>query len=201
VGSLDNTGPIKIQKMRSVKILFISLLFIGNLSAQNIPNGWVGDWYGILEISNPKGQAYKINMELHLAKTDTANKWTYTIIYDNGSTKDERKYSLIKKDSLSGLYEIDENNGIVINEVQIGNKMFQRFEVMDNMIYGIVTYEKGKITWEIISDNKNLNFKSGNGDEGIPFVITYYPMNYQKAVLTKKKPKPIKLQKTGNDKK
>lgn len=187
--------------MKNLKILFISILFIGSLSAQNIPNDWLGDWYGILEIKNPKGNTYSINMELHLSKTDSANRWQYTIVYDDGKNKDERKYFLIKKDSLPGLYEIDENNGIIINEVQIGNRMFQRFEVMDNVIYGITTYEKGKITWELVSDNKALSFQSGKGDEEIPFVVTYYPMNYQRAVLTKKKPKPIKQKKTGDDKK
>lgn len=180
--------------MRKNHILFILFFaFSSILSAQNIPADWLGDWYGILEIKNAKGNTYKINMELHLAKTDTPSKWTYTLIYDDGTKRDERKYSLIKKDSLAGLYEIDENNGIIINEVQIGNRMFQRFEVMDNVIWGITTYEKGKIIWEIVSDNKNLNFQSGKGDEEIPFVTTYYPTNYQRAELTKKKPKPVKL--------
>jgi len=180
---------------RAMKILFIVFLFSGATSAQNIPGDWLGDWYGILEIKNPKGHIYQINMELHLAKTDTPTKWNYTIVYDDGIERDERKYSLLKKDSILGLYEIDENNGILINEVQMGNRMFQRFEVMSSVIYGITTYEKGKITWELISDNKDINFQSGKGDEEIPFVITYYPTNYQRAVLTKKKPKPVKQKK------
>src|SRR5690349_5554802 len=115
---------------KMMNIIFIIFIFCGGVSAQNIPDDWLGDWYGILEIKNPKGHTYAINMELHLVKTDSANKWQYTIVYDDGTNRDERKYFLIKKDSLPGLYEIDENNGIIINEVQIGNRMFQRFEVM-----------------------------------------------------------------------
>ncbi len=181
-------------------ILLILLLPTSFLFAQNIPQDWLGDWYGVLEIKNPKGKTVSLNMELHLAKTDTLNNWKYTIVYDDGKNRDERKYNLIKSDSIPGLYEVDENNGIIINEVLMGNRMFQRFEVMDNVIYGITTYEKGKITWELISDNEKISFKSGKGDEEIPYVTTYFPTNYQRAVLTKKKPKPIKPKKDPDDK-
>ncbi len=178
------------------KLFLLSLIFFSISGfTQNIPDDWIGSWYGVLDIRNPKGKTYSINMELHLQKTDTLNNWRYKIVYDDGSKRDERKYNLIKSDSLPGLYTIDENNGIILYEVQIGNRMFQRFEVMDNVIYGITTYEKGKITWELISDNKKFSFQSGHGDEDIPFVITYLPSNYQRAVLTKKKPKPIKPKK------
>ena len=176
-----------------MKLTFILFtLLIGSTYAQNIPGDWLGDWYGVLEIKNPKGQTYTVNMELHLSKTDTADNWKYVLVYDNGQTRDERKYNLVKKDSLPGLYEINENNGIIINEVQIGNRMFQRFEVMNNVIYGITTYEKGKITWELVTDNSQLSFQSGKGDEEVPFVTTFFPVNYQRAVLTQKKPSKSK---------
>jgi hypothetical protein len=178
------------------KLLLIAFLLVNiSLFAQNIPGDWLGSWYGILEIKNPKGTTYSLNMELHLQKTDTANNWSYTIVYDDGKQRDERRYNLAKSDSLPGLFIINENNGIILNEVQIGNRMFQRFEVMDNVIYGITTYEKGKITWELISDNQKFSMRSGNGDEDIPYVTTFLPTNYQRAVLTKKKNKPIKPKK------
>ncbi len=181
------------------KVVLLAFLLLNSVSfSQNIPTDFLGSWYGVLEIKNPKGKGYSVNMELHLQKTDTANNWRYTIVYDNGERRDERKYNLAKSDSLPGLYIIDENNGIILYEVQIGNRMFQRFEVMDNVIYGITTYEKNQITWELITDNNKLSFQSGNGDEEIPFVTTYLPVNYQRAVLTKKKPKPVKQKKSSN---
>jgi hypothetical protein len=187
--------------MRLRIIFFITFWIIATSGfSQNIPGDWIGSWYGILEIKNPKGTSYSINMELHLQKTDTANNWRYTIVYDDGEHRDERRYNLTKADSLPGLFIIDENNGILLNEVQMGNRMFQRFSVMDNVIYGITTYEKGKITWELISDNEKLSYQSGKGDEEIPFVTTYLPVNYQRAVLTKKKPKPAKPAKTNHEK-
>jgi hypothetical protein len=191
------------MRIKSILIIAFSIISISGFS-QNIPEDWIGSWYGILEVKNPKGNTYAVNMELHLQKTDTANNWRYTIVYDDGKRRDERRYNLTKADSLPGLYIIDENNGILLNEVKMGNKMFQRFSVMDNVIYGITTYEKGKITWELVSDNNKLSFQSGKGDEEIPFVTTYLPVNYQRAVLTKKKPKPIKPKKSStssNDKK
>ena len=189
-----------LYKRMSFFILFIfsSVAYTQNM---NIPQDWLGDWYGVLEVKNPKGNIRTVNMELHLAKTDTANNWRYTLVYDDGKQRDERKYNLVKSDSLPGLFIINENNGIVINEVQMGNKMFQRFEVMDNVIYGITTYEKGKITWELVSDNVKINLVSGVGDENIPFVTTYFPTSYQRAVLTQKKPKPAKKKKEGDEKK
>jgi hypothetical protein len=183
------------------KILFgFCLLLTQSIQAQNIPQDWLGDWYGVLEVRSPKGLVASINMELHLTKTDTVNNWKYTLVYDNGKKRDERKYNLIKSDSIPGLFEINENNGIIINEVQMGNRMFQRFEVMDNVIYGITTYEKGKIIWELVSDNEQISFQSGEGSEDSPLVTTYFPTNYQKAILTKKKPKPVKKTKTERGK-
>lgn len=175
--------------------LIITLIYSSVCFSQNIPDDFLGSWYGVLEIKNPKRNGYTVNMELHLQKTDTANNWRYTIIYDNGERRDERKYNLVKSDSLPGLYMVDENNGIILYEVLIGNRMFQRFEVMDNVIYGITTYEKNKITWELVTDNNKLSFQSGKGDEEIPFVTTYLPTNYQRAELTKKKPTPKKVKK------
>ena len=165
------------------------ILFQPVCFAQNIPQDWLGDWYGKLTINVPKGTVATIDMELHLSTTDNPYKWNYTIVYDEGESRDERKYTLIKSDSISGLYTIDENNGIIINEMNIENKMFQRFKINDNVIYGITTYEKGKITWELVSDFERHSLQTGNGDEEIPFVTSYYPINYQRAVLTKKKPK------------
>ena len=173
--------------MKKIIILF-TFFFSIVLHSQNIPQDWLGAWYGVLEITTKKGLMASINMELHLAKTASANNWRYTLVYDDGKTRDERKYNLIKSDSLQGLYLVDENNGIILYEVQMGNRMFQRFEVMNNVIYGITTYEKGKIIWEIISDNEEMMVQSGNGDENSPFVHAYFPSNYQRAVLTKKKP-------------
>jgi len=181
-------------------LIIIALLFSTTCFAQNIPNNFLGSWYGVLEIKNPKRKGYTVNMELHLQKTDTVDNWRYTIVYDNGERRDERKYNLIKSDSLPGLYIVDENNGIILYEVEIGNRMFQRFEVMDNVIYGITTYEKNKITWELVTDNNKLSLVSGKGDEEIPFVTTYLAVNYQRAVLTKKKPKPVKTKKKETSK-
>lgn len=181
--------------MRRWILFILAILTSAQLFSQNIPDDWLGSWYGVLEIRNPKKLVATINMELHMSKTDTAGRWNYTIVYDDGTQRDERKYTLIKKDSLPGLFEVDENNGIIINEVLIGNRTFQRFKVMDNVIYGITTYEKGKITWELISDNEKISYQSGRGDEESPYVTTYYPTNYQRAVLTKKKPKPVKKKK------
>jgi hypothetical protein len=60
------------------KLLLLSLmLFSISGFAQNIPDDWLGSWYGVLEIRNPKGKTYSVNMELHLQKTDTAKPaWT-----------------------------------------------------------------------------------------------------------------------------
>lgn len=168
-------------------ILTIGVLTSTSLfsNAQDFPNDWMGDWFGTLEIHSPKGTKATLNMELHLSKTDKTNEWNYMIVYDDGENRDERKYTLIKSDSIPGLYEVDENNGIILTEIQMGNRMFQRFEVMDNMIYGITTYEKDQIIWELISDNDKFNYQSGKGDEAVPFVTSFYPTTYQRAVLTR----------------
>lgn len=175
-------------------IFCVSIIFSQSTISltKDLPNAYLGSWYGNLNIENAKGKLYSIQMELHISKTDTANRWNYTIVYVTPERRDERKYALIKVDSLPGLYQVDENNGIFINEVQIGNKMFQRFQVEQSMLIGITTYEKNKIIWEMISDNKEIFTQSGYGNAEIPYVYSFMPSNYQSAVLTKKKPKQKK---------
>lgn len=182
-------------------IIFPLLFLFTPLFAQNIPADWIGSWYGSLEIQSPKELLGTIDLELHINPTESPNKWRYTIVFDDGVGKDEIEYYLIKSDSLVGLYEVDESNGIIIYEIKMGNKMFQGFEENNHVYSSITTYDKNKITWECVSDDETIKYRTGKGTAEIPFLTTFLPSNYQRAILTKKKPKKIPLKKEKDEKK
>lgn len=172
--------------MKKLFILFLSV-FWSTLHAQNIPQGWEGEWVGLLEIYNAKGNMETINMELHINSTDKPGRWRYTIIFSDNEGKDQIEYFLVKIDSLPYLYEVEEDNGLIIYEILMGHKMFQGFEVNKHVYCSITSYEKNKITWELVSDDETINYRSGKGKTESPSLTTFLPDSYQCATLIKKK--------------
>ena len=142
---------------------------------------WLGIWKGNLVIHSPEGKKQEIPMQLHILSTDTIGRYAWTIIYD----KSPRNYTLIAKDAGKGLYVIDENNGIILENQLFANTFFSSFEVMDNLLTCSYRLEGEKIVFEIFSMNKKKALKTGNiPDKEIPEVTAYPSQVMQRAILT-----------------
>lgn len=147
------------------------------------PGDWVGEWAGMLQIDVPQGRKQRVPMELHIAPLDSAGAYTWVIVY--GTDKDERSYTLLPKDPAKGLYEINENNGIVLNNYLIGNELLCRFSVMGNLLLSSYERPHEGIVFNIISGKSEPQAKTG-GVGDVPVVDNYWLTVRQRALLEKK---------------
>jgi len=176
--------------MKPFFLLFCLLLlnFVPTFSQESIPINFPDDYFGIytgtLEISNKNGnQTYP--MEFHLQPTDSIGKYEYKLVYGAGDTRQERPYNLIAKDTASGSYIVDENNGIILHDKVIGNRMYALFEVGGNLLTTFITFEKDHMIFEIAVTNTAEKQLSYTNDEEKTEVISYPITTVQRAVLQK----------------
>ena len=144
------------------------------------PDDFLGVYKGTLEITNPKG-TQEIPMEYHLLKTDSINKFDYKLVY-NGQP---RNYTLVIKDREKGIFEVDENNGIILPTFLNSNTLHSFFEVQGNLLSSRAKFSKKKLEFEILFTSLKNKVKSGGISEDIPEVFGYPISVFQKAILEK----------------
>lgn len=173
-------------------LLFLFLLFSSFLPAQEtdvapFPASWAGAWAGRLEIFNPEGKLQEVPMELHIRNVDTA--YTWTIIYGEGDNADRRDYLLRPDKSRFGLYEIDEQNTIVLGAAYVGGKLFSRFEVSGNLLLSTAELVGDELHYEIIAGKLDARTVTGGREfqgEQIPEVKSMPVVIRQYALLRRK---------------
>lgn len=175
--------------MKTLYFLIIFFFTIQILIAQNdnpssFPEAYFGIYNGDLVIHSEKG-IKNYPMEFHLLPTDSTGIYKYTIVYGKDKNRQERKYTLREIDKITGIYILDENNGILLNCKVIENKMFFLFEVMDSLLTTFVTFNRDHLIFEIVVTNTKTKKTSGGTDEDTPKVYSYPISVVQKAVLIK----------------
>lgn len=147
------------------------------------PSDWVGDWVGELAIHTPKKKNQQlIPMELYIGKKDKEGKHSWTIVFGEGETKQERHYTLLTKDAANGLYQIDENNSIVLDNYLINNTLVTRFAVAGNLLTAMYERTHEGIEFSVISGKEQIKNETG-GKEGVPKVMDYPVSVYQRGLL------------------
>jgi hypothetical protein len=150
----------------------------------NFPDDYFGIYKGTLNINSSAGpSAYP--MEFHLQPADSIGKYHYTLVYGEGSMRQERKYTLLAIDETRGEYMVDENNGILLDDKVIGNRMYSIFEVNGALLTTFITFEKDHMVFEIAATQKENSRKSVANNEERTEVISYPVTTIQRAVLIK----------------
>lgn len=152
----------------------------------SFPASWAGRWVGELHIYNAAGKSESVPMQLHILATDSAQLFTWTLIYGSDTTAGARPYLLRPVDSATGKYQIDEQNGILLDTYLLGGKLYSRFEVLDNLLLTTLEKTGDQISFETISGE--MEPASVTGDtivkgETIPRVRGYPVVVRQQAVL------------------
>ena len=154
--------------------------------ATTFPASWVGRWKGDVEVLGTNGDAPKFTKELVIAPTEAADRFTWTIIYEGASGRQERPYTLVVKDAAAGLYEIDEKNGIVLPSRMLGGVMHTAFTVQGARIttreevVGAGTSDE-RMLFELATFSDDQPIKTGGGDA--PEVLGWRPTSVQRATL------------------
>lgn len=171
-------------------LYFILLFFVNNIQAQNFLREYEGTYEGQLVIyrmqtpSEKSGIKQKVIMRVTIEKIDTAEIWKYELKYIvKSKIVEERKY-LIKYDTLTGNYIIDELNSIRLNAYLYGNTLVERFALPENEIVSITKFEKNQLYTQIISSEAVPVTWSGTLN-GSPKVFSYFIDGYQDAILSK----------------
>lgn len=157
------------------------------------PETWVGTWVGELVISNAKGIAQTLPMELHIQPMDTVDRFTWKIIYGEDKVAGARNYELVVKNREEGVYVVDELNSIFLECYLIGEKLFSWYLVNDVLI--LITNEKQgeQMIFEVVAGSHTpVSITGGQpaekeGEDAIPEVSTYPVKSAQRALLQRKK--------------
>ena len=165
-------------------LLFLFTLSVNAQDGANFPDAFVGIYKGNLNITSAKGNQ-QLPMELHLLKTDKQQVYQYTIVYDVPENRQERKYNLIAKDAEQGVYEIDENNGIVLQAKYHQGVLYSLYEVQENLLITTLRFLNDTIEFEITFSNKKQLQNSGGSNENVPLVTSYPITVVQRAKLQK----------------
>jgi hypothetical protein len=111
------------------------------------------------------------------------------LTYGTDTIAGRRNYLLKAKDRSSGIWEVDEQNGIFLEGKVVGNSFINVFTVMENTLISSMSVENDQtMKFEIIVYAKDSTSKTGDiiqEGENIPAVFSYSITGYQKAVLKK----------------
>lgn len=170
-------------------LVLLTVFFSFTTTGQPVtfPKNWEGNWKGELSwYKTGKTDPQKVNMELRIHPSDSANTWTWQIIY-GAVTEDNRPYKLILADTARTHWLIDERNGIVLDQYWVGNKFCGAFTVMGNTIINNYWMENDQLMVEFFSISSQPVATTGKGTEESPAVDSYGVRSYQKAVLQRTK--------------
>jgi len=149
------------------------------------PQSWTGNWSGELSwYKTGKTDPEKVKMQLRI-QPDSAGRYTWQLVYGQDK-KDNRPYFLLEKDRAKNHWVIDENNGIIIDQFWVGNKLSGAFTVQNTTIMNTYWLENDTLYIEFYSISAKPLSKTGAGTDESPTVDSYKINSYQRAVLTRK---------------
>ncbi|MEL7219894.1 MAG: hypothetical protein AAGJ93_01165 [Bacteroidota bacterium] len=174
-------------------LLLLSFLWsLSPLNAQNntliFPERWQGVWSGELVISTVKGEAQRIPMLLKLLPLEDG-RYTYTIVYGEETEENTRPYYLQAVEGEPGHFQVDEGNGIILDDYFINGKLYSRFEVMGTLLLSTVEERGDQLIYEIIAgpmEAINITGDTMIDEEEIPPVSSFAINVQQRAVLSRK---------------
>ena len=150
------------------------------------PKCFIGNWKGELQWMVNGKPTQTFTMQLRIQPTDSANKYTWQIIYGDDN-KDNRPYILKTVDTAKGHWIVDENDGIILDSYVHGNCLHGAFTVQNNTIVDNYCVEGNTMQVEFFSIKLADKKQSGKGTAETPFVDSYKISSYQKGVLKKVK--------------
>lgn len=172
-----------------MRALFLVVFLLAGFScfAQQFPKDFIGHWEGELHWFQPqKPEPQKIKMQLRIQPADTAGQYSWQLIYGEEG-KDNRPYILKPVDTAKGHWKVDENNGIILDQYWLGNRVICAFTVQTTTIVNSYTLENGMLTAEFYSLTASAVNTTG-GSNNIPQVTSYGAKGFQKALLKRKAP-------------
>jgi hypothetical protein len=156
-------------------IIFLSVFQISSQeNLKQFPQDYFGIYKGDLIIINASGEQ-KIQMEFHLQPTDSVGYYIYKMVYIFEGNRQERNYTLIEKNRITGEYVVDENNGILLDAKFLNGTLFSMFEVQGNILTTTERFHENAMDFTItFSPKAQSNISKSTGNE--PVDVVSYPI-------------------------
>lgn len=143
------------------------------------PDDFLGIYKGNLVNTTSNGLE-DIPMEFHLLATADSLRYDYKIFY--GAEREERAYTLIQTGN-KNIYELDENNGIILPVAQSRNTLFSTYEVAGNLINNSEVFYEDRMDFMITMSSLENKEETG---ESAGYKVNSYPiLVMQQATLYK----------------
>jgi len=167
-------------------ILIFIFSYLANAQEKTLqfPGDYLGIYKGNLNIHSVRGSK-EIGMEFHLITTEKTDQYQYILVYIFDGKRQERKYTLLVKDTVKGQYIVDENNGIVLDAQLFDNTLYFMFEVEGTIINTTLRFYENDMNFEITATSKDKKNVTGQETTEVSEVISYPITTMQKARLIK----------------
>ena len=168
------------------KFLILLLVFPFALLAQDsFPSSWMGIWQGELTFY-PERDQDTIKVSLEIAKTDIPGTYSWKTSYSSPKLNTVKDYLLRERDSSKGIYEIDEQDGIMIPCRYFDNELWSILEVEGTIIIGLYSMKDEELSVTFPSGKTELaEFSRQFDGEDSPEVKSFPISASQKIVLTR----------------
>ena len=168
-------------------VAVVFLLSAYSVKAQNFPADWLGHWKGELNwYQGANKEPKKVPMQLSIQPTDSSHRFSWNLTY-GADAVDTRPYTLMAVDSSKGHWRIDENNGIVLDQYRVADKLSGAFTVQSSTIINNYWLENGQLHVEFYNISARPVAVTGLGTNESPSVSSYQVKSYQKAILSRSK--------------
>jgi len=175
-----------------MKIITILLVFCTSLGAQiDFPNKWLGTWTGTLNVFPVKPSSQTVDVTLEIKSTEIAGTYSWITKYKTSERTLVKSYLLREMDPSRGLFEIDEQDGIILSATLFDNELWSFFSVQGSILVSVYRFYPEYIEFEIPSALQADEIITGNilhHNDSIPAVKTYPVRALQKTTLRRTKP-------------
>lgn len=146
----------------------------------SFPKSHIGVWAGDLDIYNNDSLSQSLTMTLTIFP-DSLDHYQWHIKYDTQAT---RAYQLKVVNLNRGIFQIDENNGIILPAL-LNNQQLNSYFTVSNSTLLINTdfSQKDVITYTVFIYGKEPGSFTGQENKQVDSIATYPFLGYQKATL------------------
>lgn len=164
-----------------------NVLAVSDQPIPKFPKDWLGTYEGTLRLIHAeRGTFMELPMVVRITTTDTPNCWRW---YSKSVYKGKeiiKDYALVRHDTMpTNHYLVDENNGIYLDRVLLGDGFYDYFEVGNTGFCGITRKVGDDLHFEIASfslTSKTYSVYQGT-DFDVDTIASYKVVNTQKVLL------------------
>lgn len=166
-------------------LLLCTMTLSGRVQAQNtFPEGWVGEYEGILLITIDRGVVDSIPVDFVMKELEKDSIWTYTMSYHSaryGELVKDYRYVRVRKDDPNH-YLFDELNGIVMELTLMNDCFYGMYEVSELFFINTLRKEGDGLYFELTMSPVGNPKESAAQEEGETFEAKSYKPNQVQSV-------------------